>query len=76
MEYAIEERDMELNEFMNKLWVSQGKVIRTKNITGFIENVRSKAGTDLQVLITESNSGNGGIFSAEKLFAENAVVVD
>ena len=39
-------------------------------------DIIKKAGTDLQVLITDSNSGNGGIFSAEKLFAENAVVVD
>ena len=65
---------MTKKEFMEDLWGAEGKRITTKNWSGTIENVRCKFGIDLEALITDNNSGNGGFFSGIELFEKGAVI--
>ena len=41
----------ELKTFMEDLWGAKGKRITTKNWSGRIESVRTKAGIDLEVMV-------------------------
>ena len=64
----------ELKTFMEDLWGAKGKRIATKNWSGRIESVRTKAGIDLEALIILNDSGNAGLFSGLELFEKDAVI--
>ena len=64
----------ELKTFMEDVWGAEGDFIDTPLGRGRIENVRTKAGIDLEALITLNDSGNAGLFSGLELFEKDAVI--
>ena len=65
---------MDLNTFMNTLWGAEGNFIDTPLGRGRIENVRTKAGTDLEVRVSFDGQDVGTrsgmrVFSVLDLFA-------
>ena len=64
----------ELKTFMEDVWGAEGDFIDTPLGRGRIENVRTKAGIDLEALIILNDSGNAGLFSGLELFEKDAVI--
>ena len=58
----------ELKTFMEFLWGSIGNFIDTPLGRGRIENVRTKAGIDLEVMVKIPNIDGFTLFSGLKLF--------
>jgi len=68
--FDIEE---ELKTFMNDLWGSEGNFIDTPLGRGRIENVRSKAGIDLEVMVAINDVDGFTLFSGIELAAEHGI---
>ena len=62
----------ELKTFMEDLWGAEGDFIDTPLGRGRIENVRTKAGIDLAVMVKIPNIDGFTLFSGIELFADNA----
>ena len=62
----------ELKTFMEDLWGAEGDFIDTPLGRGRIENVRTKAGIDLEVMVKIPNIDGFTLFSGIELFADNA----
>jgi hypothetical protein len=62
----------ELKTFMNDLWGAEGDFIDTPLGRGRIENVRTKAGIDLEVMVKIPNIDGFTLFSGLKLFEFDA----
>ena len=62
----------ELKTFMNDLWGAEGDFIDTPLGRGRIENVRTKAGIDLGVMVKIPNIDGFTLFSGLKLFEFDA----
>ena len=58
----------ELKTFMNDLWGAEGDVIDTPLGWGRIENVRTKAGVDLQVMVKFPHMDGLTLFGGLELF--------
>ena len=58
----------ELKTFMNDLWGAEGDFIDTPLGRGRIENVRTKAGIDLEVMVRIANTGGIALFDGMTLF--------
>ncbi len=58
----------ELKTFMNDLWGAEGDFIDTPLGRGRIENVRTKAGIDLQVMVKIPDMDGFTLFSGMELF--------
>ena len=58
----------ELKTFMNDLWGAEGDFIDTPLGRGRIENVRTKAGIDLEVMVKIPDIDGFTLFSGLKLF--------
>ena len=58
----------ELKTFMNDLWGAEGDFIDTPLGRGRIENVRTKAGIDLEVMVKIPNIDGFTLFSGMELF--------
>ena len=58
----------EIKTFMNDLWGAEGDFIDTPLGRGRIENVRTKAGIDLEVMVKIPNIDGFTLFSGLKLF--------
>ena len=58
----------ELKTFMEDLWGAEGDFIDTPLGRGRIENVRTKAGIDLEVMVRIANTGGIALFDGMKLF--------
>ena len=63
----------ELKTFMNDLWGSEGNFIDTPLGRGRIENVRSKAGIDLEVMVAINDVDGFTLFSGIELAAEHGI---
>jgi len=61
-----------LQTFMEDLWGAEGDFIDTPLGRGRIENVRTKAGIDLEVMVKIPNIDGFTLFSGIELFADNA----
>jgi len=62
----------ELKTFMNDLWGAEGDFVDTPLGRGRIENVRTKAGIDLEVMVKIPNIDGFTLFSGLKLFEFDA----
>ena len=62
----------ELKTFMNDLWGAEGDFVDTPLGRGRIENVRTKAGIDLDVMVKIPNIDGFTLFSGLKLFEFDA----
>ena len=62
----------ELKTFMEDLWGAEGDFIDTPLGRGRIENVRTKAGIDLEVMVKIPNIDGFTLFSGIELFEDNA----
>ena len=62
----------ELKTFMKDLWGAEGDFIDTPLGRGRIENVRTKAGIDLEVMVKIPNIDGFTLFSGLKLFEFDA----
>ena len=62
----------ELKTFMNDLWGAEGDFVDTPLGRGRIENVRTKAGIDLEVMVKIPNIDGFTLFSGLKLFEFHA----
>ena len=62
----------ELKTFMEDLWGAEGDFIDTPLGRGRIENVRTKAGIDLAVMVKIPNIDGFTLFSGIELFEDNA----
>ena len=61
--------NMTKKEFMNTLFDAEGELmVMPGNAVGKIESVRTKLGTDLEVIVKISGLDGFSLFSAEKLF--------
>jgi hypothetical protein len=58
----------ELKTFMNDLWGAEGDFIDTPLGRGRIENVRTKAGIDLEVMVKIPNIDGFTLFDGIELF--------
>ena len=58
----------ELKTFMNDLWGAEGDFIDTPLGRGRIENVRTKTGIDLEVMVKIPNIDGFTLFSGMELF--------
>ena len=58
----------ELKTFMNNLWGAEGDLIDTPLGRGRIENVRTKAGIDLQVMVKIPEMDGFTLFNGMELF--------
>ena len=58
----------ELKTFMNNLWGAEGDFINTPIGRGRIENVRTKAGIDLEVIVKIPDMDGFTLFSGMELF--------
>ena len=58
----------EIKTFMNDLWGAEGDFVDTPLGRGRIENVRTKAGIDLEVMVKIPNIDGFTLFSGLKLF--------
>ena len=58
----------ELKTFMNDLWGAEGDFIDTPLGRGRIENVRTKAGIDLEVMVKIPNIDGFTLFDGMELF--------
>ena len=71
--YTMRNKEIDMNmtkkEFMNTLFDAEGElmVMPCKSV-GKIESVRTKLGTDLEVMVKISGLDGFSLFSAEKLF--------
>ena len=63
----------ELKTFMEDLWGAEGDFINTPIGRGRIENVRTKAGIDLEVMVRIANTGGIALFNGLELFEINPV---
>ena len=63
----------ELKTFMEDLWGAEGDFINTPIGRGRIENVRTKAGIDLEVMVRIANTGGIALFNGMELFEINPV---
>ena len=61
-----------LKTFMEDVWGAEGDFIDTPLGRGRIENVRTKAGIDLEVMVKIPNIDGFTLFSGIELFADNA----
>jgi hypothetical protein len=62
----------DIKTFMNDLWGAEGDFIDTPLGRGRIENVRTKAGIDLEVMVKIPNIDGFTLFSGLKLFEFDA----
>ena len=62
----------ELKTFMNDLWGAEGDFVDTPLGRGRIENVRTKAGIDLEVMVKIPNIDGFTLFSGLELFEFDA----
>ena len=62
---------MTKKEFMEDLWGAEGDFINTPLGRGRIENVRTKAGIDLEVMVRIANTGGIALFNGLELFETN-----
>ena len=62
------ERSLPLKTFMEDLWGAEGDFIDTPLGRGRIENVRTKAGSDLQVMVKIPNIDGFTLFDGMTLF--------
>ena len=58
----------ELKTFMNDLWGAEGDFIDTPLARGRIENVRTKSGIDLQVMVKIPQMDGFTLFNGMELF--------
>ena len=58
----------ELKTFMNNLWGAEGTMIDTPLGRGWIANVRTKAGIDLEVMVTIPDIDGFTLFNGMELF--------
>ena len=58
----------ELKTFMNNLWGAEGDLIDTPLGRGRIENVRTKVGIDLEVMVKIPDMDGFTLFSGMELF--------
>ena len=58
----------ELKTFMEDLWGAEGDFINTPIGRGHIENVRTKAGIDLEVIVKIPDMDGFTLFSGMELF--------
>ena len=58
----------ELKTFMEDLWGAKGDFINTPLGRGRIENVRTKSGIDLEVMVRIANTGGIALFDGMTLF--------
>ena len=63
----------ELKTFMEDLWGAEGDFINTPIGRGRIENVRTKAGIDLEVMVRIANTGGIALFDGMTLFEMECV---
>ena len=63
----------ELMTFMNDLWGAEGDFIDTPLGRGRIENVRTKAGIDLEVMVKIPNIDGFTLFDGMELFEMDRV---
>ena len=63
----------EMKSFMEDLWGAEGDFINTPLGRGRIENVRTKAGIDLEVMVRIANTGGIALFNGLELFEINPV---
>ena len=63
----------ELKTFMNDLWGAEGDFIDTPLGRGRIENVRTKAGIDLEVMVKIPNIDGFTLFDGMELFEMDRV---
>ena len=63
----------ELKTFMNDLWGAEGDFIDTPLGRGRIENVRTKAGIDLEVMVKIPNIDGFTLFDGIELFEMDRV---
>ena len=62
----------EIKTFMNDLWGAEGDFVNTPLGRGRIENVRTKAGIDLEVMVKIPNIDGFTLFSGLELFEFDA----
>jgi|TARA_R110002096_G_scaffold426179_1_gene635631 hypothetical protein len=62
----------EIKTFMNDLWGAEGDFVDTPLGRGRIENVRTKAGIDLEVMVKIPNIDGFTLFSGLELFEFDA----
>jgi hypothetical protein len=62
----------ELKTFMNDLWGAEGDFVDTPLGRGRIENVRTKVGIDLEVMVKIPNIDGFTLFSGLELFEFDA----
>ena len=58
----------ELKTFMNNLWGAEGTMIDTPLGRGWIANVRTKAGIDLEVMVAIPDIDGFTLFNGKELF--------
>ena len=58
----------ELKTFMNNLWGAEGTMIDTPLGRGWIANVRTKAGIDLEVMVAIPDIDGFSLFNGMELF--------
>ena len=58
----------ELKTFMNNLWGAEGTMIDTPLGRGWIANVRTKAGIDLEVMVAIPDIDGFTLFNGMELF--------
>ena len=58
----------ELKPFMNNLWGAEGTMIDTPLGRGWIANVRTKAGIDLEVMVAIPDIDGFTLFNGMELF--------
>ena len=62
----------ELKTFMNDLWGAEGTMIDTPLGRGWIANVRTKAGIDLEVMVAIPDIDGFTLFNGMELFDMDA----
>jgi hypothetical protein len=63
----------EMKIFMNDLWGAEGDFIDTPLGRGRIENVRTKAGIDLEVMVAINGVDGFTLFNGTELAAEHGI---
>ena len=71
--FETEDFKKELKTFMEDLWGAEGDFINTPIGRGRIENVRTKVGIDLEVMVRIANTGGIALFNGMELFEINPV---
>lgn len=66
--FETEDFKEELKAFMNNLWGAEGEMIDTPLGRGRIENVRTKAGIDLSVMVKIPGIDGFTLFNGMELF--------